>query len=258
MANLTVAEERENHPDAAFLGGLEDVTRDFMPLVRHVLSPLVAATARASILDYEDLLSSGVQGLIEAYHAYDPARGAKFSTYAVPRIRGSILDAIRAAHPLSRSLQKASASIEKATTGLYTDLGRPPTKAEVAERLGISLKDLVSSSRLTNIRTVSLEGLSDFTVSGATEKMIEMADDDPNGEPETAALRAIMRNHLITAIAHLPQREQQIVKLYYLKSKSLKSIGGRLGVSESRVSQLRHRAIRRLRDALGGELLEAA
>ena len=85
-----------------------------MPLVRHAVNRVVAGASYNRILQYEDMISCGMQGLIEAHKAYDPTRGAKFSTYALPRIRGSILDALRAAHPLSRSLQKVSSDIEKA------------------------------------------------------------------------------------------------------------------------------------------------
>src|SRR2546428_9269279 len=96
----------------------------YLPLVRHVVNRLMGGSTSTSILQYEDMVSCGVQGLIEAYHAYDPERGAKFSTYALPRIRGAILDALRAVHPLPRSLQKASADIEKAPSALHVELGR--------------------------------------------------------------------------------------------------------------------------------------
>jgi len=90
----------------------------------------------SSILQYEDMVSCGVQGLIEAHHSFDPNKGAKFSTYALPRIRGAILDALRAAHPLPRSLQKFSSEIENATSCLHNEFGRAPTRAELAERMG--------------------------------------------------------------------------------------------------------------------------
>src|SRR5512146_1597394 len=108
----------------------EELTRivtDYMPLVRHAVNRIVSGSSQSTILQYEDMVSCGVQGLLEAHRTYDPDRGAKFSTYALPRIRGSVLDALRAAHPLPRSLQKVSSDIEKAVTALYTDLGRTPT-----------------------------------------------------------------------------------------------------------------------------------
>ena len=237
---------------------LTRVVQSYLPLVRHVVNRVVAGASQSSILQYEDMLSYGVQGLLEAHRSYDPTRGAKFSTYALPRIRGSILDAIRAAHPLPRSLQKISSDIEKAVSALYVDLGRSPTKPEIAEHLGLPLDELLAASRASSIRVLSLESLADMTVNGATEKLTEMADDDPGIDPHTATQREFLRRQLLQAIEGLPEREREIVRLYYIESRSLKSIGRAMAISESRASQLRHRAIRRLRNALSGELAEAA
>src|SRR5581483_7573564 len=139
--------------------GEDELTRmvkDYMPLVRHAVNRIVAGSSQSTILQYEDMVSCGVQGLLEAYKTYDPDRGAKFSTYALPRIRGSILDALRAAHPLPRSLQKVSADIEKANAGLYSDLGRSPTREELAERLGLNLDELMEAAKASSIKVLSL------------------------------------------------------------------------------------------------------
>jgi RNA polymerase sigma factor for flagellar operon FliA len=229
-----------------------------MPLVRHAVNRVVAGSSQSSILQYEDMVSCGLQGLIEAHRSYDPDRGAKFSTYALPRIRGSILDALRAAHPLPRSLQKVSSDIERAVSALYSDLGRTPTKVELAERMGLPLGELLSQSQASSIRVLSLESLADMTVNGATEKLTEMADDDPGIDPHTVTQRELLRRQLLEAIDELPERERNIIRLYYIESRSLKSIGNAMEISESRASQLRHRAIRRLRSALSGEFAEAA
>ncbi|HEX5368792.1 MAG TPA: FliA/WhiG family RNA polymerase sigma factor [Dehalococcoidia bacterium] len=237
---------------------LTRIVQEYMPLVRHAVNRVVAGSSQSTILQYEDMVSCGVQGLIEAHRTYDPDRGAKFSTYALPRIRGSILDALRAAHPLPRSLQKASSDIEKAVSSLYADLGRTPTRAEVADRLGIPLDELLSISQATSIKVLSLEGLADLTVNGATEKLTELADDDAGIDPHSVAQNQMLRDQLIEAIDDLPERERQIIRLYYIESHSLKSIGQAMAISESRASQLRHRAIRRLRSVLVADLAEAA
>ncbi len=243
-------------------GSYEDdltrVVRDYMPLVRHAVNRIVAGSSNSSILQYEDMVSCGVQGLIEAHKSYDPNRGAKFSTFALPRIRGSILDALRAVHPLPRSLQKMSSDIEKASASLYTDLGRSPTKEEIAERMGLTVMELLTASRASSIKVLSLENLADMTVNGATEKLTEMADDDPGIDPHTVAQQELLRRRLLEAVDDLPDRERRIIRLYYIESRSLKSIGRAMEISESRASQLRHRAIRRLRTALSRELAEAA
>ncbi len=237
---------------------LSKVVVDYMPLVRHAVNRVVAGASNSTILQYEDMLSCGVQGLIEAFKSYDPNRGAKFSTYALPRIRGSILDALRAAHPLPRSLQKVSSDIEKANSSLYTDLGRSPTREELAARLGLNIGELLEASKVSSIKVISLESLADMTVNGAAEKLIEMADDDPGVDPHSVTQQQILRNRLLAAVEDLPDRERRIIKLYYIESRSLKSIGRAMEISESRASQLRHRAIRRLRSALAHDLAEAA
>lgn len=233
------------------------MVKDYMPLVRHAVNRIAVGSANGGILQYEDMVSCGVQGLIEAYYAFDPNKGAKFSTYALPRIRGSILDAIRATHPLPRSLQKFGSDLEKATSALHAKLGRAPTRDELAELMGLEARDFMSSLRTSNVRVVSLQALNEST-SGNDEKLWEMADDDPNIDPDSVAEETMVRAKLAEAVDLLPERERTIVRLYYMKSQSLKSIGEALGISESRASQLRHRAIRRLRMVLSQELQDAA
>ena len=237
---------------------LAEIVQDYMPLVRHAVNRITVGSSGAGILQYEDMLSYGMQGLIEAYHAFDPTRGAKFSTYALPRIRGAILDALRAAHPLPRSLQKFSSDMDQASATLHVKLGRTPTRAELAEEMGLSKKDFLTTLRTSSIRVVSLDGLADTAVNGNTEKLMEMADDDPGIDPDSMAQETMVRRLLHDAVDTLPDREKTIVQLYYMRSHSLKSIGKALGISESRASQLRHRAVRRLRTTLSDELRDAA
>jgi RNA polymerase sigma factor for flagellar operon FliA len=237
---------------------LDDAVRAYMPLVRHVVHRLISGAAGAPILDYDDLVSFGMQGLIEAYHGFDPGRGVKFTTFALPRIRGCILDAMRKAHPLPRSLQRLSHRIEDTATCLTTELGRAPTHFELADRLGISPEELSQSAKTIGVKTLSLEKLAEMAANGAVEKLIEVADDDLAGQPEQSIEDHLTRAELGAAIENLPDRERVIIKMYYLRSRSLRSIAGVLGISESRVSQLRHRAVVRLRGALLSGLAKAA
>lgn len=237
---------------------LAQVIQEYMPLVRHAVNRITVGSSSAGILQYEDMVSCGIQGLIEAYHSFDPERGAKFSTYALPRIRGAILDALRAAHPLPRSLQKFAGDVERASAALHVRFGRSPTKAELAEQMGLSQKEFLSTLRTSSIHVISLDGLAETAVNGNTEKLWEMADDDPNIDPDSRAQDTMVRHKLHEAVEQLPERERTIVHLYYMQARSLKSIGKALGISESRASQLRHRAIRRLRTALNQELRNAA
>ena len=113
-AEETVESEDTFEPPVAPPDASEDelttMVKEYMPLVRHAVNRIVAGSSQSTILGYEDMVSCGVQGLLEAHRTYDDTRGAKFSTYALPRIRGSILDALRAAHPLPRSLQKVGSA----------------------------------------------------------------------------------------------------------------------------------------------------
>ncbi len=237
---------------------LAQIVHEYMPLVRHAVNRIAVGAASAGILQYEDMVSCGVQGLIEAYYSFDPNRGAKFSTYALPRIRGAILDALRSAHPLPRSLQKFTSDLERATSSLYVELGRTPTQPEIAESMGLTLHEFRTALRTSNIRVLSLDNLADTAVNGNQEKLWELADKDPGVDPDAVAEDVMVRTKLREAVGSLPDRERTIVHLYYMQSRSLKSIGEALGISESRASQLRHRAIRRLRTALTRELREAA
>jgi RNA polymerase sigma factor for flagellar operon FliA len=249
-----VPEEDDQFSDA----NLTKVIKDYMPLVRHAVNRIAVGSTNGGILQYEDMVSYGVQGLIEAYYAFDPNKGAKFSTYALPRIRGSILDAIRATHPLPRSLQKFGSDLEKATAELHVKLNRAPTRDEIAQHMGIATEDFLHSMRTSNVRVISLDSLADTAANGNSEKLWEMADEDPNIDPDAVAEETMVRAKLAKAVELLPDRERTIVRLYYMKSQSLKSIGQALGISESRASQLRHRAIRRLRVVLTQELADAA
>lgn len=249
-----VPEQEDLFSDA----NLTKVIKDYMPLVRHAVNRIAIGSMSGGILQYEDMVSYGVQGLIEAYYAFDPNKGAKFSTYALPRIRGSILDAIRAAHPLPRSLQKFGSDLEKATAALHVKLGRAPTRDELAQHMGLPPSDFLQSMRTSNVRVISLDSLAETAANGNSEKLWEMADEDPNIDPDAVAEETMVRARLQKAVELLPDRERTIVRLYYMKSQSLKSIGEALGISESRASQLRHRAIRRLRVVLTQELQDAA
>ena len=140
---------------------LTKVIRDYMPLVRHAVNRIAVGSTNGGILGYEDMVSYGVQGLIESFYTFDDTKGAKFSTYALPRIRGSILDAIRATHPLPRSLQKFGSDLEKATAALHVKLDRAPTRDELAKYMGIEGKDFMASLRTSNVRVVSLDSLAE-------------------------------------------------------------------------------------------------
>lgn len=237
------------------LGDLEAVVEAYLPLVKYVVGRMAGKITGLGVIDYDDLLSYGIQGLIETYYAYDPSRGTKFSTYAVPRIRGAILDALRAIHPLPRSAQRLAARIDQATMELYAKLGRSPTRDELAAHLGLTREQLLEALARSEVHVLSLEGMTEQAQNRDGERALEVADDDPNLDPEDLAGRAMMRGKLYEALAALPERERHVIYLYYSEGLSLRAIGQVMNLSESRICQLHNRAIQRLRRILQFELI---
>jgi RNA polymerase sigma factor for flagellar operon FliA len=224
--------------------------QQYAPLVKYVVGRL--AIGLPAILDYEDVLSYGTIGLIEALDRYDDSKGVKFETYAISRIRGSIIDALRALDRLPRSVRQKAKRLEQVTTELTRSLGRDPTEAELAQGMDMTpaqfAKTLVDSSWVT----VSLDGLLDRDDShegGATE-----LPSDPGEEDFTAHIeKKQMIESLTGAVKSLPEREWLIVSLYYKDEMTMKEIAQILEISESRVCQLHGRALSRLRTRLARE-----
>jgi RNA polymerase sigma factor for flagellar operon FliA len=199
----------------------------YSPLVKFVAGR-VAAGLPASV-DSTDLVSDGVIGLIDAIDKFQPERGLKFQTYAVPRIRGAIVDGLRAADWVPRSVRDKVKDVERAQLRLEARLSRTPTDEEIAEELGMplaQLRDILGKASYANV--MSLDELG-----GATD----WAPTPVHHGPENDEVRA----RLLPAIRELPERDRIIVALYYFEGLTLAEIGHVLGVSESRVSQLHTR-----------------
>ncbi len=216
----------------------------YMPLVKYVVARL--AVGRPSIIDHEDILSYGTIGLIEALDRYDDSKGVKFETYAISRIRGAIMDALRALDRLPRSVRQKAKRMEQVTNGLTYELGREPTRSEVARGMEMSLaqydKTLVNSSWVT----VSLDGMVERDESGNASAADIPADPDQGDFTENMDQRETLAA-LTNAVQGLPERELLIVSLYYKEEMTMKEIAQILEISESRVCQLHGRAIGRLR-----------
>jgi RNA polymerase sigma factor for flagellar operon FliA len=221
----------------------------YAPLVKYVVGRL--AIGLPAILDYEDILSYGTIGLIEALDRYDDSKGVKFETYAISRIRGSIIDALRALDRLPRSVRQKAKKLEQVTVELTRSLGREPTEDELATAMGMTQaqysKTLVDSSWVT----VSLDGLlsRDDGNDSPTEVPSDSEDDDFTQRLEKRQLL----ESLTGAVKSLPEREWLIVSLYYKDEMTMKEIARILDISESRVCQLHGRALSRLRARLAQE-----
>jgi RNA polymerase sigma factor for flagellar operon FliA len=229
----------------------EAAIRQYAPLVKYVVGRL--AIGLPAILDYEDILSYGTIGLIEALDRFDDSKGVKFETYAISRIRGAIIDALRALDRLPRSVRQKAKRLEQVTLELTASLGREPNEPELAEAMGMTGTQynqmLVDSSWVT----VSLDGLLDRDENNdgatATELPADPDQEDFTGDMEKRQLFEA----LTTAVQGLPERELLIVSLYYKDEMTMKEIAQILDISESRVCQLHGRALGRLRVRLARE-----
>jgi RNA polymerase sigma factor for flagellar operon FliA len=225
--------------------------RQYAPLVKYVVGRL--AIGLPAILDYEDILSYGTIGLIEALDRYDDSKGVKFETYAISRIRGSIIDALRALDRLPRSVRQKAKKIEQIHVSYSLEHGREPTDEEVAAAMGLSIEQYNSALVDCSWVTVSLDGLLDRDNSDDGSAPTELPA-DPNEEDFTQRLeKRQLVDALTGAVKQLPEREWLIVSLFFRDEMSMMEIAQILEISESRVCQLHGRALSRLRARLSRE-----
>ena len=224
----------------------EAVILRYVPLVHFVLSRLGLSPALGP--DYEDLASFGLLGLIEAVDRYDPARGTQFSTYATLRIRGRILDQLRARDWLSRAARRRARQVQATMTELWAQMGRAPTDAELAAHLGLEIDVLRQSLADASHVILSLDTVPDED--GDEGSLHEILADPAQPDPDEVASEQDLQASLLQALRDLPEREQLVLSLYYYEKLTLKEIGAVLDLSESRVCQLHARAVLSLRAQL--------
>ena len=223
----------------------------YAPLVKYVAGRL--GSGLPAHVDDDDLVSYGLLGLIGAIERFDPDRDIKFETYAIARIKGSIIDELRALDWVPRSVRSRAREIERAIADLESRLGRAPTDEEISTKLGISEDELNES--LSEIGRTSIAALDElWTVSAGGDQiaLIDTIEDEQGPNPQSALDETEMREAIAEAISRLPEREKLVVTLYYYEELTLREIGEVLGVTESRVSQLHTKAILRLKARLAG------
>ena len=218
----------------------------YAPLVKYVASRV--ATGLPASVDQADLVSYGMFGLIDALQKFEPGRGNKFETYAIPRIRGAIIDELRAMDWVPRSVRFKQREIEKALADLESMLKRQPSEKELAERLGMSLHEL--HEVITQISFVSVLALDETVSVGADRgEKVSLVDTlaDKGFDPVSGVESQETRGLLAAAINELSEREKIVVTLYYFEGLTLAEIGEILGVTESRVCQIHTKAVGVLR-----------
>jgi len=228
----------------------------YAPLVKYVAGRI--GSGLPAHVDDGDLVSYGLLGLIGAIERYDPDRDIKFETYAIARIKGAIIDELRALDWVPRSVRSRAREIERAITELEAKLGTAPTDDQIAARIGITVPELEDS--LSDIARSSIAALDElWSVSGEGDQisLLDTLEDTSGPRPADALDETELRETLADAIARLPEREKLVVTLYYYEELPLREIGEVLGVTESRVSQLHTKAILRLKARLSGAAARA-
>jgi RNA polymerase sigma factor FliA len=232
------------------------------PLVRYVVGRMHHMADASTLLEFDDLLSYGNEGLIAAVDTFDAARGAQFSTWAVMKIRNAVLDGLRTLDPLPRTIRLRSRLIDRTTSELAHVTGHWPTRAELATTLGEPVAQLEQT--LQELARATVESLDRERTSGASGEAIglalhdQVADDDPAHDPAAVANDRALRRLLIDAVGLLPMREALLITRHYGEGCPLQAIAELLSVSSSRVSQLHARALRRLRERLAIALSDEA
>jgi len=222
----------------------EEIIKKNIPLVKYIASKIIVG--KNKYVEYEDLISYGMIGLMDAINKYDDTKGMKFSTYAAIRINGSIIDEIRKNSPISKRAIDKLNKYNKVVEVLQNKLYREPKDIEVAERMGISLKELTDIQGYVNyISMMSLETI----LFGDDEEMslINSIEDTKSPSPQKTLEEKEMLEYLRRGLDNLKERDRLILNLYYFEKLTLKQIGSVLEVSESRVCQLHSRAILSLR-----------
>jgi RNA polymerase sigma factor for flagellar operon FliA len=217
---------------------------EHLPEVRYIARRIHERLPRQ--MAFEDLVNAGVVGLIDALHKYDKGKHVLFGSYAKFRIRGAILDSLRASDWSPRDLRSQSRRLEEANDKLRLKLGRHASEPELAGEMNITLAALqklvgqISSLEIGSLRRISPE-------SGQDEDLCEFLPDERQEGPLAQFLNSEMRELLTRATAELPEKERHVLVLYYFEELTMKEVGMVLGIGESRVSQIHSLAVMRLR-----------
>jgi RNA polymerase sigma factor for flagellar operon FliA len=218
----------------------------YVPLVQNVATRMAMGFPRS--VELTDLVNTGVIGLIEAFGHFDPNRGVKFETYAVPRIRGAILDELRALDWVPRSTRAKSREIDRAVTVLENKLGRSPGRPELAKQLNLTDQELhLAIDDVSSTNMLSLDEIIYPEDDNRQVPRIETVSDGSSQSVLGEIEKGELRSFLVVAIERLTDQEKLVIALYYFEELTLKEIGEVMSISESRVSQIHTRAVAKLR-----------
>ena len=224
----------------------EQIIIEYAPLVKIVAGRL--SMYLGGNVEYEDLVSYGVFGLIDAIDKFDTNKDVKFETYASLRIRGSILDQIRKMDWIPRTVRQRQRKIDEAIKSLEARTGKTPTDEMLAEELGVSGEELLSWQ--SQLKVTNVVSLNEFVESG-NEPVMDAKGNFRFAQPEEVIAETELKRMLKDAMQLLTEKEQKVILLYYYEDLTLKEISRVLEVSESRISQLHTKALQKMKKKMG-------
>jgi RNA polymerase sigma factor FliA len=252
LAHIQTESSPEQWPEQVDLAWQEQMIVQYAPLIKYIASRL--ALRLPSHISLDDLISSGIIGLIDAIHKFDPSKNISFKTYAEFRVKGAILDELRSLDWIPRSVRKKSHVLEKAYAELERNLGRPAGPEEICRALGLDLDEFYHL--LDETKSVSLVELESMWKSTRNtpdfydNEISEILYDETARDPFLALHFSELQDVMVQAIDALPDKEKLLVSLYYYEELTMKEIGEIMGYTESRISQLHTQAMLRLRGKL--------
>ncbi|NPA52922.1 MAG: FliA/WhiG family RNA polymerase sigma factor [Aquificae bacterium] len=224
------------------------IIMEFLPRINYIVNRLKQESLPPTVTE-EDLINTGVLGLIDAIEKYDPSKGVKLSTYAEIRIRGHIIDSLRKLDWVPRNVRQKAREIENAILEVESRLGREATAEEVAKYLGISVEEYMKyAQKVSNSTLVSIEKGIGNDEEGTTKlwQIIAINDDTPDKFVEEQQLKEILSD----IISKLNEKERLVISLYYYEELSMKEIGEVLGLTESRISQIHTKTMMKIRNMI--------
>lgn len=246
--NTALVKKYKDEPKKLTQADKDKLIVEYSPLIKFIAQKI--AVRLPSNIELDDLMSSGVIGLMDAIDKWDPTRDNKFKTYAEFRIRGAILDELRAQDWVPRSIRDKAKLLDKTMVALEAELGRIATDDEVAKALDITIDEF--HDLLNQVRPVSLLSIDDQPNFSNVDKksILNILEGSKLNNPLNQLNMKTVKDVVTQAIEELPERQRLVLSLYYYEDLNLKEIGKVLRVTESRVSQLHAQAVSRLRNKL--------
>jgi RNA polymerase sigma factor for flagellar operon FliA len=235
-----------------------EVTRlieDTLPLVKHVMYQVTVKFPRH--VDKEELVRAGVLGLVQAAHRFDAGKGVAFNHYAAQRIRGAILDAVRSTDWAPRSVRRAGRSVEAASDKLANDLRRTPTTVELAAELGMTAAELAGlQHQLARSVVLGLEMVVSEVEGDDDDVLLKGTLPDVGQGPDDGLVERELHGYLRDAVAVLPERHRLVIQGYFFDGRTSEDLAAEIGVTVSRISQIRTEAFTMIREGIAAQYLD--